>query len=489
MKAWKTLSVIALVAMTVPSFALADEKTDGDTDQKTAAKADAAKTDAKTEAGESAEPKGDEAPLRVAAPSTLVGADIAWMLVATAFVLLMTTPGLALFYGGLVRKKNILSVMMQCVFLMGLMSVVWAMWGYSLAFGGESPYFGNLDHVMLVGVIPYMQNGVAVVPESDTIPTALFMMFQGMFAIITPALICGAFAERMKFSTMCVFSVLWLTFIYCPIAHWVWHANGWLCEWNDKALFPALDFAGGTVVHISSGVSALICAIVIGKRRGFPTEAMPPHNLTYTVIGTGLLWVGWFGFNAGSALTAGTGAVNAFVATHMAAAAGVLGWSAVEWLKHGKASILGACSGAVAGLVCITPASGSVTPMSAIILGFVAGAGCYYACSTLKTKLGYDDSLDAFGVHGVGGTIGALLTGVFATKAVCGREGLIESGGSFSQMTNQIVSIGAAAGIAAVGTLILLKILDVAMGLRVTEDEELRGLDVTQHGEEGYIFQ
>lgn len=506
MRVWKTFAVIAVVAMTVPSLSLADEKADVGTNEKTEAKT----TDAKTAEPESpdvgavlddgSEPEdtnvgaagggsGDQETKREPRPSNLVGADMAWMLVATALVLMMTTPGLALFYGGLVRKKNILSVMMQCVFLMGLMSVVWAMWGYSLAFGGSNPYIGNLDHVALVGVVPFLENGAVTVPEFGTIPTSLFMMFQGMFAIITPALICGAFAERMKFSTMCVFSILWLTFVYCPIAHWVWHENGWLCEWNKEALFPALDFAGGTVVHISSGVSALVCAIVIGRRRGYPTEPMPPHNLTYTVIGTGLLWVGWFGFNAGSALSAGTGAVNAFVATHMAAAAGVLGWSAMEWRKHGKASVLGACSGAVAGLVCITPASGSVTPMSGIILGLIAGAGCYYACSTLKSKLGYDDSLDAFGVHGVGGTIGALLTGVFATKAICGREGLIESGGGFSQMTNQIVSIVAAAAIAAVGTIILLKVLDALMGLRVTEEEELKGLDVTQHGEEGYIFQ
>ncbi len=388
--------------------------------------------------------------------------------------------------------------MMQCVFLMGLMSVVWALWGYSLAFGGDGPFIGNLDHVMLKDVIPHLVEETVdgetvskvVIPgeNGDAIPTALFMMFQGMFAIITPALICGAFAERMKFSTMCVFQVLWLTIVYCPVAHWVWHPNGWLFEGNEANKFGALDFAGGTVVHITSGVSALVCAFLIGRRRGYPTEPMPPHNLTYTVIGTGLLWVGWFGFNAGSAGAADAAAVNAFVATHLAAAAGVLGWSVVEWFKHGKPSVLGACSGAVAGLVCITPACGSVTPNSGIIMGFIAGVGCYYACSTMKTKFGYDDSLDAFGVHGAGGTIGALLTGVFATQAVCGRSGLIESG-NMDQMINQIVSIVAAAAIAVVGSLVLLKILDAVMGLRVTEDEELRGLDVTQHGEEGYIFQ
>ena len=415
------------------------------------------------------------------------GANIAWMLTSSALVLMMTAPGLALFYGGLVRKKNILSVMMQCVFLMGLMTVVWALWGYSLAFapGIAGGFIGGFDHVLLRGVTPTIVDGQSFVP-GDGIPTALFMVFQGMFFIITPALICGAFAERMKFSTMCVFMVLWGTFIYCPIAHWVWAEDGWLLNYGD---FGALDFAGGTVVHISSGVSALVCAIVMGKRLGFGQEPMPPHNLTYTCIGTALLWVGWFGFNAGSALEANASAVNAFVATHMAAAAGVVAWSVCEWLKHGKASILGACSGAVAGLVCITPACGSCTPVSGLILGLIGGIGCFVGCTTLKNTFGYDDSLDAFGVHGLGGTIGALLTGVFATRAVVGGEkavGLLE--GNAGQMVPQAISIVAAAGLAVVGSFLLLKILDVTMGLRVSQDDELRGLDLSQHGEEGYIF-
>ena len=335
---------------------------------------------------------------------------------------------------------------------------------------------------MLKGIIPSADGGVDAVADKQ-----IFMVFQGMFFIITPALICGAFAERMKFSTMCVFQVLWGLIVYCPIAHWVWHEKGWLFNYGD---FGALDFDIGTVVHISSGVSALVCAIVIGKRLGFGQEPIPPHNLTYTCIGAALLWVGWFGFNAGSAVAANGLAVNAFVATHMAAAAGVIGWSLAEWIKHGKPSILGACSGAVAGLVCITPASGAVTPVAGLILGLIAGIVCYLACTALKNKFGYDDSLDAFGVHGIGGTVGALLTGVFATKFVVGGDkpvGLLE--GNAGQMVPQIVSIFAAAGLALVGTFILLKILDAVMGLRVSEDEELQGLDLSQHGEEGYIFQ
>ena len=428
------------------------------------------------------EGSGEAAPDAAEATATLDSGNIAWMLTSSALVLMMTAPGLALFYGGLVRKKNILSVMMQCVFLMGLMTVVWALWGYSFAFGGDSPYVGNFDHLLLKGVIPDGK-----IAEADWVKNSIFAVFQGMFFIITPALICGAFAERMKFSTMCVFMVLWGTFVYCPIAHWVWADAGWLCEWNENASFPAFDFAGGTVVHISSGASALVCALLIGKRLGFGQEPMPPHNLTYTCVGAALLWVGWFGFNAGSALAANAAAVNAFVATHMAAAAGVLSWSGAEWIFRGKPSILGACSGAVAGLVCITPAAGAVNPIHGIVLGLIAGVVCYYACTTLKNKFGYDDSLDAFGVHGVGGTVGAILVGVFATKNVTGgRVGLLE--GNAEQMVNQVVGIGASIVLAVIGSLILLKILDATMGLRADQDEEIQGLDITQHGEEGYIF-
>jgi ammonium transporter, Amt family len=408
--------------------------------------------------------------------------NIAWMLTSSALVLMMTAPGLALFYGGLVRKKNILGVMMQCVFLMGMMTVLWGICGYSLAFGGTNPYVGNFDHLLFNGVMP----SEALSMEAAVEPM-LFAVFQGMFFIITPALICGAFAERMKFSTMCVFMALWGLLVYCPIAHWVWADSGWLCEWNEEALFPALDFAGGTVVHISSGVSALVCALLIGKRLGFGQEPMPPHNLTYTCIGAALLWIGWFGFNAGSALAADAAAVNAFVTTHMAAAAGVVAWSVAEWVARGRPSILGACSGAVSGLVCITPAAGAVNPMHGIILGLAAGFVCYYACTTVKNMFRYDDSLDAFGVHGVGGTLGALLVGVFATESITGdRAGLIEQ--NPAQMVNQVVSIAAAAGLAVIGTVVLLKFLDATMGLRVSQDDEIQGLDLTQHGEEGYIF-
>ena len=451
-------------------------------------------------------PTTDESAEAAPVETDFSGADITWMLVCSALVLMMTAPGLALFYGGLVRKKNILSVMMQCVFLMGLMTVLWAVVGYSLAFGGSDPYFGNFDHVCLQGVTPTYANGSvstpALTPGEGGIPLSVFMCFQGMFFIITPALICGAFAERMKFSTMCVLLALWGLLIYCPICHWVWSDNGWLCEWNDGALFPSLDFAGGTVVHISSGVSALVCALFLGSRMGYGSAPMPPHNLTYTCIGTALLWVGWFGFNAGSALSAGTGAVNAFIATHLCAAAGVISWAGAEWLFRGKPTMLGACSGAVAGLVCITPACGSVTPMSAIVLGLIVGVVCYWACTSLKGMFKYDDSLDAFGVHGVGGTVGAILTGIFANRAITGeletragqviageRMGLIESNFSnFTQLINQLVGILAAAGLAIVGTLVLLMVLNVVMGLRVTPEQEQKGLDITQHGEEGYIF-
>jgi Amt family ammonium transporter len=424
-------------------------------------------------------------------------ANTAWMLISSALVLMMTAPGLAMFYSGLVRKKNVLGVMMQCVFLMGIMSLVWALWGYSLAFGKDvaGGLVGGGDFFLMNGVLPYWDASTnqAVTPMFADgltgIPTSVHMVYQMMFFIITPGLICGAFAERMKFSTMVVFSVLWGTLIYCPIAHWVWSDFGFLNPLNKGAKFPAFDFAGGTVVHVSSGVSALVCALILGRRLGYGQEPMPPHNLTYTCIGAALLWVGWFGFNAGSALESSALAANAFVATHMAAAAGVVAWAGAEWVQRGKPSILGACSGAVAGLVCITPGAGMVTPLAAILMGLAGGLVCFYACN-LKAKLGYDDALDAFGVHGVGGALGAVLTGVFATRAVwpgsTTAQGLIE--GNPGQVVNQVVGIGASAVVAIVGTLVLLKVLDAVMGLRVTQNDELMGLDVSQHGEEGYIF-
>lgn len=436
-----------------------------------------------------------------ATPDKFDRANNAWMLISSALVLMMTAPGLALFYCGLVRKKNVLGVMMQCFFLMGILSVVWALWGYSLAFAPDimGGFIGGTDYMLLKGVIPTWDAATktATVPMFDPygITRSVHMVYQMMFFIITPALICGAYAERMKFSAMVVFTILWGTFVYCPIAHWVWSDQGWLNAFfvaipgRDAAAFPAYDFAGGTVVHISSGVSALVCALVLGKRLGHGQEPMPPHNLTYTCVGAAMLWVGWFGFNGGSALESNALAANAFVATHMAAAAGTVAWAGMEWIQRGKPSILGACSGAVAGLVCITPASGSANPISGMIIGVAAGVVCYFACN-LKAKFGYDDALDAFGVHGVGGTLGAILTGVFATAAVVpGKDsavGLLE--GNSGQVINQAVGVAASIAIAVVGSLILLKVIDAVIGLRVSQQDELQGLDVSQHGEEGYIF-
>jgi Amt family ammonium transporter len=420
--------------------------------------------------------------------------DNAWMLTSTALVLMMTAPGLALFYCGLVRKKNVLGVMMQCIFLMGLMTIVWGIWGYTLAFGGAGALVGNLDHLFMSGVQAEIVDGESHIPVHPdlSIPMLTHMLFQGMFFIITPALICGAFAERMKFSTMVVFMILWGTLVYCPLCHWVW-GGGILAYGSDNAGISAggaLDFAGGTVVHVSSGVSALICALLIGKRLGFGTEPMPPHNLTYTAVGASLLWVGWFGFNAGSALAADGIAASAFCATHFAASAGGVAWAACEWVSRGKPTVLGTCSGVVAGLVCITPAAGFVLPMPAILMGLTAGVVCFLACTALKSKLGYDDSLDAFGVHGVGGTLGAILTGVFATRAVWdigegSLLGLVEGG---SVIVAQIVAVAVSWVWAIVVTFVLLKVLDAVMGLRVSQEDEIQGLDLSQHGEEGYIF-
>jgi len=434
-----------------------------------------------------------------------ISANNAWMLTSSALVLMMTAPGLAMFYSGLVRKKNVLGVMMQCFFLMGLNSIVWALWGYSLAFGGSDPWIGNGEYLLLRNVEPVWNAG-AVPLRSDIpvynladgtpiLPLMTHMLFQGMFFIITPALICGAFAERMKFSTMIVFTVLWGTLVYCPLCHWVW--DGGILAFvatgaqGNGIQGGALDFAGGTVVHISSGVSALVCALLIGKRLGFRSDPMPPHNLTYTAVGAALLWIGWFGFNAGSELASDGITACAFAATHFSAAAGALAWAATEWIFRGKPTLLGACSGAVAGLVCITPASGYVTPLPSMAMGLVAGVGCYLACTKLKSTFGYDDSLDAFGVHGVGGTLGAILTGVFATRAVNNLDngnplGLIEGGNRL--IMGQLAATAVTWVLAAVVTFILLKVLDATMGLRVTTQEEIQGLDLSQHGEEGYIF-
>ena len=419
-------------------------------------------------------------------------ANNAWMMTSAALVLFMTAPGLAMFYSGLVRKKNVLGVMMQCLFLMALMTVIWGLWGYSLAFGakGENPYIGNGQYLFLNQV--KMVDGVA---PGGALPDLTFMVFQGMFFIITPALICGAFAERMKFSTMVVFMIAWGTLVYCPLCHWVW-ARGFLAYGEPGAWQGgALDFAGGTVVHISSGFSALVCAILIGKRLGFGADDMRPHNLTYTALGAGMLWVGWFGFNAGSAGAANDLAANALVVTHFSAAAGAVAWAMMEWIFRSKPSVLGTASGAVAGLVCITPASGYVQPMPALAMGAAAGVICYLACSSLKSAFRYDDSLDAFGVHGVGGTLGAVLTGVFASRQVnpAGADGLFYelfrgTTGGMQLLTGQIVAALVTIVYAVGVTFVLIKILDVTMGLRVSQEEEMRGLDLAQHGEEGYIF-
>jgi Amt family ammonium transporter len=411
-------------------------------------------------------------------------ADNAWMLVSAALVLMMTGPGLALFYGGLVRRKNTLAIMMQSFMLMAVITVMWALVGYSLCFGGNGPVIGGFEHAFL--------RGVGAEPNADyagTIPQMTFMVYQLMFAIITPALITGATAERMKFSGTVLFMVLWFLIVYAPLAHMVWGKGG-LLNASLGGRFPTLDFAGGTVVHISSGVSALVCALYLGKRTGFPKQPMPPHSLVLSFIGACLLWVGWFGFNAGSALASSPLASSAFVATHFAAAAAALSWSAAEWIKNGRASALGAISGAVAGLVAITPAAGFVAPMPALVIGLVAGVCCYWMVTRIKSIFGYDDALDAFGVHGAGGTIGALLTGVFATQVINPIFGAGKavggSDGHWGQVGNQLVGVLMAWGFALVGTIVILKVVDLVTGLRVTEDQEIEGLDITQHGEEAY---
>ena len=418
-----------------------------------------------------------------AAKAAQMSGDNAWMLTSSALVLMMTAPGLALFYCGLVRRKNVLSTMMHGFALMGVVTILWAVVGYSLAFSEGSPVLGGLRYLFL--------NGVGADPNADyaaTIPHQTFMVYQLMFAIITPALICGAFAERMRFSAMLLFMTLWMFLVYFPMAHMVWGKGG-LLNGSLGGAFPAWDFAGGTVVHITSGVSALVCALYMGKRVGYPRESMRPHNLVLSVIGAGLLWVGWFGFNAGSALSSGPLATSAFVATHFGAAAAAVAWLLVEWWVTGKPSVLGVISGAVAGLVAITPASGFVQPFPAMLIGASAGVVCYLMVSKVKQKFGYDDSLDAFGVHGVGGTLGAILTGVFATRTVndlrSGKAmGLVD--GDSGQVINQLIAVAISWALAIVGTLIILKICDALLGVRVDAQQEIDGLDLSLHGEEGY---
>jgi len=465
----KTLTAVALLCLLLPAAVLRGQQANMAPAQAPLTQADLAKLDQRVTAAQSS-------------------ADNAWMLVSAALVLMMTGPGLALFYGGLVRQKNTLAIMMQSFALMALITVLWALVGYSLCFGEGGPIIGGFSHVLL--------RGVGIDPNPDyggTIPQLTFMVYQLMFAIITPALITGATAERMKFSGTVVFMSLWFLCVYAPLAHMVW-GHGGLLNASLGGRFPTLDFAGGTVVHITSGVSALVCALYLGKRKGYPKEPMPPHSLVLSFIGACMLWVGWFGFNAGSALAANGLATSAFVATHFAAAAATIGWIAAEWMTRGRPSALGAISGAVAGLVAITPASGFVTPIPALAIGLVAGVGCFLMVTFVKGLFGYDDALDAFGVHGAGGTIGALLTGVFATRTVQavfrdpqGRAlpvGWID--GNPGQMGYQLVGIATAWAFALVGTIVLLKVTDLVVGVRASEDQEAEGLDLTEHGEEAY---
>jgi Amt family ammonium transporter len=407
-----------------------------------------------------------------AAPAIDTG-DTSFVLVSAALVLFMT-PGLAFFYGGMVRGKNVLGTLMQSFIAMAIISVQWVLWGYALSFGGEGGFIGN----SFFGL-----NGVGAEPSAyaATIPHQVFMIYQCMFAVITPALITGAIAERMKFKAYLIFLVLWATLVYDPLAHWVWGAGGYL----GLAGMGALDFAGGTVVHISSGISALVAALVMGKRRGFPDQPMPPHNLPFTVLGAGILWFGWFGFNAGSALAANGLAASAFVATNTAAAAATVAWILMDWFVKGKPTALGAASGAVAGLVAITPAAGFVSPLASIAIGALGGIVCFSAVS-FRAKTGLDDSLDVFGVHGVGGTLGALLTGVFAWTAINagGRDGLLH--GNAKQLGIQAFAVLVTWVYSAVVTFVLLKLIDAVVGLRVTNDGEEAGLDVDQHGENAY---
>ncbi len=426
-----------------------------------------------------------------AAKSAQSAGDNAWMLVSAALVLMMTGPGLALFYGGLVRRKNVLSTMMHSYILMAVVTVLWAVYGYSMVFAEGNAFTGDLRYLFL--------NGVGSAPNADyaaTIPQETFMIYQLMFAIITPALISGAFAERMKFKAMVLFTVLWSTIVYFPMAHMVWGKGGLLNAFTGGAI-PSFDFAGGTVVHITSGVSALICALYLGKRTGYPSEAMKPHSVVLSCVGACLLWVGWFGFNAGSALAASGLATSAFVATHFAAATATLGWMFAEWMRTGKPSVLGAISGSVAGLVAITPASGFVKPMPALLIGLLAGIFCYFMATSVKHLFGYDDTLDAFGVHGSGGTLGAILTGVFATNLV--NDGLKNAKGQVLpmglvdghgvQVVYQCGGVVISWVLAIVGTLVILKVCDLLFGVRASDEEERQGMDLAMHGEEGYFLE
>ena len=437
---------------------------------------------------QTAQPAAEATAAAMAASPKIDSGDTAWMLTSTALVLLMTVPGLALFYAGMVRKKNILATMMQSFAICCLVTIVWMVAGYSLAFTNGNAYIGDLSRLFLRGIadgiskgadVPFVLGAGTETAVTQTIPETVFMMFQMTFAIITPALIAGAFADRMKFSALCVFTVLWSLLVYAPIAHWFWSATGW------AAGLGVLDFAGGTVVHINAGIAGLICALVMGKRLGYGHDNMAPFNLSYAVIGASLLWVGWFGFNAGSALGANGRAGMAMTVTQIATAAAALGWMFAEWITKGKPSVLGIISGAVAGLVAITPAAGFVLPGSGLIIGLAAGVVCFWAATSLKHMLGYDDSLDAFGVHGVGGIIGALLTGVFAYGQLSATDANPDgSAGGLQQLYLQAIGVVTTLVYSAIMTFIILKIVDAVIGLRVETEQEREGLDIVQHGEQ-----
>jgi Amt family ammonium transporter len=427
---------------------------------------------------------------KAAAPPGINSGDNAWLLASAALVLMMTAPGLILFYGGLVRRKNVLGTMMHSLVLMGLVSVLWVLFGYSMAFGEGNAFCGNpFTHFLL--------RGVGMAPNADyapTVPEQTFMLFQLMFAIITPALISGAVAERMKFSAYLLFMTLWVTLVYFPLAHMVWGKGGVFNWASSGCRVPVLDFAGGTVVHISSGVSALVCALVMGKRLGYPREPMPPHNVVLSITGVGLLWVGWFGFNAGSALNAGGLATSAFAATHFSASAAALSWALCEWMQKGKPSVLGAASGMVAGLATITPASGFVSIPSALLIGLAAGAVCYTAVTKLKSRFGYDDSLDVFGVHGLGSTLGMLMVGLLASGQIndaiastCKIDGqVVPLAGGIAQLLNQLKGVVFTMAFAGAATFVILKAVNSVTRLRLTEEQETIGIDLSQHGESAY---
>ena len=472
--------ILILMMCAVPILVMAQDAPTGQQEEAAAQEDSTAQPEQETPAEAEETPAEAEETPAEEETATLNSGDTAWMLIATALVLFMTIPGLALFYGGLVRVQNVLSVLMQCFALTGIITILWIVLGYSLAFNTAGMEAGKITLNSFVGGLgTFFLKGIGVDTLSGTIPETVFVVFQMTFAIITPALIAGAFAERMKFSAMLIFSALWSLIVYAPICHMAWSGDGSL--FGD--IIGALDFAGGNVVHINAGIAALVAAILVGKRLGYQTTAMPPHSLTLTVVGASMLWVGWFGFNAGSALAANGSAGMAMLVTQISTATAAVTWMFIEWGKHGKPSVLGIVTGAVGGLVAITPASGTVGPIGALVIGFASGAVCFWGATSLKSKLGYDDSLDAFGVHGIGGIVGALLTGVFTAK-VLGGVGMENSIGMqvWAQFLSIIITIVWSGGL----SFIILKIVDAIVGLRVEEDDERQGLDISQHNERGY---